>query len=79
MQRNENKLDEMCQIMDKLHEYVPAKGVVEVYDLFDDGNCIERDEEVVHQILFGRDQFTVARAKGSTSICSDHLYKKGSP
>lgn len=58
--RNENKLDQMCEIMDKLHEYVPAVDVKEFYDLFDDGCIIEVEEEMFHQILFGGDQLTVA-------------------
>ena len=33
LQRNENKLDQMCEIMDKLHEYVPAQQVVETFDV----------------------------------------------
>ena len=63
----------MCEVMDKLHEYVPAKSVKELYDLFNDGNGIEIDEEVFHQILLGGDQLTVARARGSAAIRSDHL------
>ena len=71
LQRNENKLDEMCDVMDKLHEYVPARYVIEEYDLFEDG-LVQLDKEAYHQILFGGDQLTVARARGSISIRSDH-------
>lgn len=63
----------MCEIMDKLHEYVPAKDVKEFYDLFDDGGIIEVEEEIFHQILFGEDQLTVAKARGSAAIRSDHV------
>lgn len=63
----------MCEIMDKLHEYVPATDVKEFYDLFDDGDIIEVEEEVFYQILFGGDQLTVARARGSAAIWSDHV------
>ena len=31
------------------------------------------DEVVFHQILFGGDQLTVARARGSAAIRSDHV------
>jgi len=72
LQRNENKLDEMCDIMGKLHDYVPARDVKQWYDLFQDGHAIEIDEEMFHQILFGGDQLTVARARGSVAIRSDH-------
>jgi len=72
-QRNENRLDEMAEIMEKLHEYVPAVNVKEHYDLFDDGYLFDVDEEVFHQILFGGDQLTVARARGSSIMRSDHV------
>ena len=67
VQLNENKLVEMCQV----NEYVPVKDVKVLYDLYNDGNYI--DEVVFHQILFGGDKFTVAQARGSTAICSDHV------
>ena len=49
----------MCDIMDKLHEYVPAQQVIECFDVFGDGECIEMDEEIYHQVLLGGDQLTV--------------------
>ena len=62
LQRNENKLDKMCEIMDKLHEYVPVRQVTESFDAFGDSDPIEMDECLYHQILLGGDQLTVARA-----------------
>jgi len=62
VQLNENKLVEMCQV----NEYVPTKDVKELYDLYNDGNCI--DEVVFHQILLGGYQL-----RGSAAICSDHV------
>ena len=46
----------MCEILEKLHEYIPATNVKEYYDLFDDGCLIEVEEEIFHRILFGGDQ-----------------------
>lgn len=63
----------MCEIMDKLHDYVPAKQVVETFDIFEDGNPVEMEECVFHQILLGGDQLTVARARGSAAIHADHI------
>jgi len=53
LQRNENKVEEMCEIMDKIHDYIPAKHVVESFPLFEDD--IEVDEELFHEILLGSD------------------------
>ena len=47
--------------------------VKEFYDLFHDGCFIEVEEEMFHQILFVGDQLTVARARGSAAIYSDHV------
>jgi len=63
----------MCEIMEKLHEYVPATYVKEYYDLFDDGCLMEVEEEMFHQILFGGDQLTAARARGSARTRCDHV------
>ena len=62
----------MCEIMEKLHESVPATNVKEYYDLFDDGCLMEVEEETFHQILFGG-TITVARARGSRIIRCDHV------
>ena len=62
----------MCEIMDKVHDYVPAKHVMETYDLFDDDEHIQIDEEIFHQILFGGDQLTVVRARSSQAVRADH-------
>jgi len=72
LQRNENKLDQMCDIMEKLHNYVPSKDVQQWYDLFQDGHLIEIDEEIFYQILLGGDQLTVAQARRNAVIRSDH-------
>ena len=65
-----NRLDEMCDVLEKLHEYVPAINVKEYYDLFDD-SCLIEVEEIFHRILFGGDQLTVARARGSSIMRCD--------
>ena len=59
----------MCDVMGKLHEYVPAKNVKKLYDLFNDGNCVEIDEEVFHQILFGGDQCRFIQTNTYMYIC----------
>ena len=61
----------MCEIMDKLHDYVPTQQVVESYNIFRDGNPIKI--VCFHQILLGGDQLTVAPARGSAAIRADHI------
>eukprot|EP00731_Ephydatia_muelleri_P005283 Em0002g1459a len=62
--KNENKLDDMVEIMDELHKYTPSKTTVQV---FDDGNGDVERMEIHHlsPIVLGGDQLTTARAIGS--------------
>ena len=62
--------------MDKTHEYVPAKQVIEKFLLFDNDEEVEVDDELFHQILLGGDQLTVARARGSITARLDHQSQK---
>lgn len=66
----------MCDIMDKIHEYVPSKHVTESFSLFEGEADVEIDEEFFHQILLGGDQLTVARARGSIAARLDHLTRR---
>lgn len=76
LQRNENKMEDMCDIMDKLHEYVPSKPVTESFTLFPGEPDVEIDNELFHQILLGGDQLTVARARGSIAARQDHITRR---
>ena len=57
--RNENKLDEMCDILSELQTYCPLISVPSVIKL-PNGNTLVSDE-----ILFAGDQLTRARAVGA--------------
>ena len=59
---NENKLDEMCQILDRLQVYCPKKRM---------GNK-DKDGEVMIDTLIGGDQLTCARARTSKWLRSSH-------
>ena len=48
-------------------------SVVESFDVFGDGDLIEMEEQVYHQILLVGDQLTVARALGSDAIRAHHV------
>ena len=61
----------MCEIMDKIHNYVPAKYVTEKFSLFEGEEDLEVDDELFHQILLGGDQLTIARARGSIAARLD--------
>ena len=62
----------MCEIMDEIQKYVPAKSVTAFFPLFHEEDDIEYDDEVFHKILLGGDQVTVARARGSIAARADH-------
>jgi len=70
---NENKTDEMCSIMKGLQKYVSKTTYQLTYHLTD-GNDFVVNEDCVHRILFGGNQLTVYRSRGSQSArCSDNV------
>ena len=68
---NENKVDEMCKILDELHKYVPANAVKHQITLPDGQDLIHNDFKM-HPILMGGDQLTTVRVRGAIGIRSSH-------
>ena len=68
---NENKIDEMCQIMDILHKYVPRFNTKETI-LLPNGEEYSFDTDNLFKILVGGDQLTVTRARSSIGIRRTH-------
>lgn len=64
---DENKLSEMCLIMDAHHKYVPT-CVAEGVATLPTGTTVSFDKTTFHDILFGGDQLTVARARGTKGL-----------
>ncbi len=57
--------------MEKLHQYVPKTESEGIYTL-PTGETITYDDTKFHQILFGGDQLTVARARSAQVLRSTH-------
>ena len=66
MCKNENKASEMCDIMDDFHKYVPSH----THDA-ESSQGQDLKIPVVHPILLGGDQLTIARARGSQRLRSN--------
>ncbi len=63
--KNENKGDEMIDILTEIHKYVPRFQCGEtVYDL-PSGQKLTVPQTTVRRILFGGDQLTTARVRGA--------------
>ena len=65
--KNENVLNEMVDILDELHKYVPTKQTIEEFEVVHSEDKIEHlSLKVDHfqHILLGGDQLTVARIRG---------------
>ena len=69
--RNENKLDELCDILSELQTYCPLISVPSVIKL-PNGNTLASDDVKYHEILFGGDQLTRARAVGAIQLRAGH-------
>ena len=54
---NENKLDEMCNIMTKIHKYMPEKPCNINFEL-PNGEIYKTNDYTLHPILCGGDQLT---------------------
>ena len=61
--RNENKLDEMAEIMEHLHKYVPFETCTEQQFQLASGEELTIASNKMHHILIGGDQLTVARIR----------------
>lgn len=68
---NENKLDEVCKIMEVLHKYVPSTPTVTAVSL-PCGETLEHRDANQHRILLGGDQLTAARARGAQAVRCSH-------
>lgn len=68
---NENKLDEMCCIMESLQQYVPQKSGRSSLTL-PNGETMTVDRTQFSPVLFGGDQLTVARARGARNLRLNH-------
>ena len=63
--KNENKVDEMVSIMSTLQQYVPIRQLSGSVAVPGSSDLEAIDVELLHKILLGGDQLTVARARGA--------------
>ena len=66
MMKNENKYSEMIDILSHLHQYVPVTVTGTASD--PSANPDTPNTEKLHPVLFGGDQLTAARARGSQEL-----------
>ncbi len=67
MLKNENKLEEMVDILRYHHEYVPSV-VHQEKQYCSTGESVAKERTTLHPILFGRDQLTAARIRGAMKV-----------
>ena len=69
--KNENVLNDMVDILDELHKYVPETTTMQTIDVCTEGGGTRAVDVHVHSfshIPFGGDQLTVARIRGSQRV-----------
>ena len=59
--KNENKTDEMVDILSHLHQYVPMRIETKVINVPDTEVSEELQSENLHHLLIGGDQLTAER------------------
>ncbi len=72
---DENKLDEMCKILDNLQKYVPSTKI-EVHVPLPDGQVLVHNDHKLYQLLLGGDQLTIARVRGAIGVRSNYKNSK---
>lgn len=74
--KNETKYEEMIEVMVDLHKYVPSKSVSQTCLVDNTEHIIE--DKYLYPLLFGGDQLSVSRYRGSKSIrrCSTNSVEK---
>ena len=68
LSKNENKRDDMVEIMSHLHQYVPSVAYLENFSIQGMGVSVQVPRAILHKILFGGDQLTAARARAAQRI-----------
>ena len=68
LQKSESNYEDMVDIMNNLHQYIPTKTSITKHTVPDSDEEVEIVEDTLHTVLFGGDQMTAARARGSQRI-----------
>ena len=69
--KSENNYDDMIDIMDHLHKYVPSFHTTEDVTFQSTGENAVAHRVHFHPLIFGGDQLTVKRARGGQKIRSN--------
>lgn len=71
--KNENKGDDMVEIMQHLHQYVPAVEYAKTVYLTSTREELQVSQVNLKKILFGGDQLTAARGRGAKRARANSL------
>ena len=68
LRKNENKRDDMVEIMSHLYQYIPSWMDLENFSIQGMAVSVQVPRAILQKILFGGDQLTAARARGAQRI-----------
>ena len=75
--KNENKVDEMVDILTHLHQYVPTKTDVKTINVPGTGDTEVVQSQSLHHLLIGGDQLTTERIKGAQGLRRNSTHATG--
>ena len=75
--KNENKTDEMIDILTYLHQYVPMIGSKSVVKVPTTNDYEEMVTEKLHHLLIGGDQLTAERVRGAQMVRQNSTHAMG--
>jgi L1 cell adhesion molecule like protein len=75
--KNENRTDDMVEILSYLHQYVPMQSEMTVVNVPEIEEREEIQFESLHHILIGGDQLTSERIRGAQSVRKNSVHAAG--
>lgn len=66
--KNENVVNEVCEILEQFHTYVPSKPQTKELHVTGCDERITIEDWNFHKILLGGDQLTAARCRGGAAV-----------
>lgn len=75
--KNENKTDDMVDILSHLHQYVPMIASTKIVNVSGTGVSEEVPSERLHHLLIGGDQLTAERVRGAQGMRKNSTHAAG--
>ena len=77
LMKNENKTDQMVDILSHLHQYIPLKSATKIVQVPGTNDREVIKMENIHHVLLGGDQLTAERIRGAQNMRKNSTHAAG--